>query len=146
ANETGTLPNSRRLLAGTSITFDDSVAGQRTINSSAGGGTVTGSGTTNDLAMWTSSSAIGNFAGASCSAGQFASSIAATGALTCSTPPGGGSGALLLIWTPGSSEPPASSGALIDTVNDHPIIAFPSASNTTTRFRGIMPSTYVASG
>lgn len=31
-NETTTLPNSRALVAGENITFDDSVAGQRTIN------------------------------------------------------------------------------------------------------------------
>lgn len=31
-NETATLPNSRRLLAGNAITFDDSVGGIRTIN------------------------------------------------------------------------------------------------------------------
>lgn len=31
-NESATLPNSRRLLAGTNVTFDDSVANQRTVN------------------------------------------------------------------------------------------------------------------
>lgn len=36
-DETNDFPNSRRLLAGTGITFDDSVAGQRTINASASG-------------------------------------------------------------------------------------------------------------
>ncbi|HEX7796063.1 MAG TPA: hypothetical protein VF456_16995, partial [Vicinamibacterales bacterium] len=45
-NETANLPNSRRVLAGTNVTFDDSVAGQRTINasgsSSSSGGTVGG--------------------------------------------------------------------------------------------------------
>ena len=35
-DETGTLPNSRELLAGTNVTFDDSVAGERTINVSGG--------------------------------------------------------------------------------------------------------------
>lgn len=38
ADETATLPNSRQLLAGSGITFDDSVAGERTISSSGGGG------------------------------------------------------------------------------------------------------------
>lgn len=33
-NETATLPNSRQLMAGTNITFDDSISGRRTINSS----------------------------------------------------------------------------------------------------------------
>lgn len=37
-DETDRLPNSRRLIAGSNITFDDSVAGQRTISSSGGGG------------------------------------------------------------------------------------------------------------
>lgn len=37
-NETADLPNSRRLLAGTDIAFDDTVAGERTINASGGGG------------------------------------------------------------------------------------------------------------
>lgn len=36
-NETGSLPNSRQLLAGLGITFDDSVVGRRTINSSGSG-------------------------------------------------------------------------------------------------------------
>lgn len=31
-DETGTLPNSRELLAGTNVTFDDTVSGERTIN------------------------------------------------------------------------------------------------------------------
>lgn len=35
-NESTTLPNSRQLLAGTNITFDDSVSGRRTINSTGG--------------------------------------------------------------------------------------------------------------
>ncbi len=34
-NEVPSLPNSRRLLAGTNITFDDTVANQRTINGAA---------------------------------------------------------------------------------------------------------------
>ena len=34
--ESGSLPNSRQLLAGTNITFDDSVANERTINASGG--------------------------------------------------------------------------------------------------------------
>lgn len=36
-DETATYPSSRRVLPGTNITFDDSVAGQRTINASGGG-------------------------------------------------------------------------------------------------------------
>lgn len=36
-DETATLVNSRQLLAGTNITFDDSVAGERTVNASGGG-------------------------------------------------------------------------------------------------------------
>lgn len=36
--EVGDLPNSRQLLAGTNITFDDSVANIRTINASGGSG------------------------------------------------------------------------------------------------------------
>lgn len=35
-NETGTLPNSRQLMAGTNIIFDDSISGKRTINASGG--------------------------------------------------------------------------------------------------------------
>lgn len=35
-NETGSLPNSRQLLAGLGISFDDTVVGRRTINSSGG--------------------------------------------------------------------------------------------------------------
>lgn len=35
--EVGDLPNSRQLIAGTNITFDDSVANERTINASGGG-------------------------------------------------------------------------------------------------------------
>lgn len=31
-NETSDLPNSRQLLAGTNVSFDDSIAGQRTVN------------------------------------------------------------------------------------------------------------------
>jgi hypothetical protein len=38
ADETGDLPNSRRLLAGTGITFDDATPGERTIEASGGGG------------------------------------------------------------------------------------------------------------
>jgi hypothetical protein len=38
SDETSDLPNSRQLLAGTNVTFDDTVAGERTINSSGGGG------------------------------------------------------------------------------------------------------------
>lgn len=37
-DETTTFPNSRELLAGTNITFDDSIANERTISSSGGGG------------------------------------------------------------------------------------------------------------
>lgn len=37
ADETADLPNSRRLLAGTNVSFDDSVPGERTINASGGG-------------------------------------------------------------------------------------------------------------
>lgn len=37
SNETPTLPNSRQLLAGDNVTFDDSVVGKRTINASATG-------------------------------------------------------------------------------------------------------------
>lgn len=36
SDETADLPNSRRLVAGTAISFDDSVAGQRIINADAG--------------------------------------------------------------------------------------------------------------
>lgn len=36
-DETAEFPNSRQLLAGTGITFDDTVAGARTVNSSGGG-------------------------------------------------------------------------------------------------------------
>ncbi len=35
-DETADLPNSRQLLAGTNVTFDDSVAGQRTVSASGG--------------------------------------------------------------------------------------------------------------
>lgn len=35
-DESATLPNSRNLIAGTSITFDDTVANQRTVNGSVG--------------------------------------------------------------------------------------------------------------
>lgn len=38
ADEHATLPNSRELLAGTNVTFDDTVAHQRTINATGGGG------------------------------------------------------------------------------------------------------------
>jgi hypothetical protein len=37
ADETAAYPNSRQLLPGTNITFDDSVAGERTVNASVGG-------------------------------------------------------------------------------------------------------------
>lgn len=37
SNETATLPNSRQVLAGTNISFDDSTPGERTINASATG-------------------------------------------------------------------------------------------------------------
>lgn len=37
----GSLPNARQLLAGTNVTFDDSVAGQRTVNATGGGGAPT---------------------------------------------------------------------------------------------------------
>lgn len=37
-DETGDLPNSRQLLAGTNITFDDTTPGERTINASTGSG------------------------------------------------------------------------------------------------------------
>src|SRR5215467_906919 len=36
-NNVATLPNSRQLLAGTNITFNDTIAGQRTINATGGG-------------------------------------------------------------------------------------------------------------
>jgi hypothetical protein len=36
-DETGDLPNSRRLLAGTNITFDDATPGERTISATGGG-------------------------------------------------------------------------------------------------------------
>lgn len=36
-NESGNLPNSRELLAGSNITFDDTVPNERTINGAAGG-------------------------------------------------------------------------------------------------------------
>lgn len=35
-NETGTLANSRQLLAGTNVTFDDATPGQRTVNATGG--------------------------------------------------------------------------------------------------------------
>ncbi len=38
ADETADLPNSRALLAGTNVTFDDTTPGERTINASGGGG------------------------------------------------------------------------------------------------------------
>jgi hypothetical protein len=37
-DETGDLPNSRRLLAGTNITFDDATPGERTISATGGSG------------------------------------------------------------------------------------------------------------
>lgn len=37
-DETNTFPNSRQLLPGTGITFDDTVDGERTINASGGAG------------------------------------------------------------------------------------------------------------
>jgi hypothetical protein len=37
-SQTTTLPNSRQLIAGTNVTFDDTVSGQRTISASGGGG------------------------------------------------------------------------------------------------------------
>jgi hypothetical protein len=37
-DETNDFPNSRQLLAGIGITFDDTVAGQRTINATSGAG------------------------------------------------------------------------------------------------------------
>lgn len=40
ANETGSAPNSRRVLAGTNVTFDDTVSGVRTINASGAPTTV----------------------------------------------------------------------------------------------------------
>lgn len=40
-DETSSLPNSRQLVAGTNVTFDDSTPGQRTINASGGGGGTT---------------------------------------------------------------------------------------------------------
>jgi hypothetical protein len=42
ANETARLANSRREVAGTNITFDDSVAGVRTISASGSGGSSVG--------------------------------------------------------------------------------------------------------
>lgn len=39
-NETGTLPNSRAVLAGTGIAFDDTTPGERTISASGGAGGV----------------------------------------------------------------------------------------------------------
>lgn len=45
---------------------------------------VTGTGTTSDLAAWSSSTALGNYAGASsCSAGSFFTGLSAAGASTC---------------------------------------------------------------
>lgn len=41
-DETATLPNSRQLLAGTNVTFDDSVAGQRTVSASGGSSSSSG--------------------------------------------------------------------------------------------------------
>ena len=38
ADESALLPNSRELLAGTNITFDDTIANQRTISASGGSG------------------------------------------------------------------------------------------------------------
>lgn len=40
SDETASLPNSRQLLAGTNVTFDDSVAGERTIDVTASAGLV----------------------------------------------------------------------------------------------------------
>ena len=40
SDESTLLPNSRELLAGTNITFDDSIANERTINASGSGGFV----------------------------------------------------------------------------------------------------------
>lgn len=37
-DETADLPNSRRLLPGTNVTFDDTVPGERTVNATGGGG------------------------------------------------------------------------------------------------------------
>lgn len=51
------------------------------------GGGVTGSGTAGDLMKWSTSTAATNFAGSSCSAGTAATSIGATGALTCGITP-----------------------------------------------------------
>ncbi len=46
---------------------------------------VTGTGTTSDLAAWSSSTALGNYAGASsCSAGSFMTGLSAAGASSCS--------------------------------------------------------------
>lgn len=39
-SEIATLPNSRELVAGTDITFDDTVSGIRTVNASGGSGTL----------------------------------------------------------------------------------------------------------
>lgn len=38
SDETATLGNSRQLLAGTNVTFDDTTPGERTVNASSGGG------------------------------------------------------------------------------------------------------------
>lgn len=64
--ETNGTPNTvqsiENLIAGTGITLTADNAGGTTIAASGGGGAVTGSGTTNTVAKWTSSSAIGNSA------------------------------------------------------------------------------------
>jgi hypothetical protein len=50
-DETGTLTNSRHLLAGTNVTFDDTTPGDRTINVASAGGDVTGPGSSTDEAL-----------------------------------------------------------------------------------------------
>jgi hypothetical protein len=53
--------------------------------SAAATGTVTGTGTSPDLAVWSSSSALTNYAGSACAAGTVATAIDAAGAVTCVT-------------------------------------------------------------
>lgn len=52
ANETALLTNSRQLLAGTNVTFDDTVAGKRTVNASGGSGSALVPATIGGLVYW----------------------------------------------------------------------------------------------
>lgn len=64
--------------------YDSSNTALRTnLVAGGGGGTITGSGTAPNLAAWSSSSALTNYAGATCPTPQVATGISAAGALTC---------------------------------------------------------------